>query len=89
MKVALRTAACALLALIALEPSLGKRTRPDNGQGVQRQTLLGEAREFTDIRSSGNRPFRLVARVQLYDGKALTAQGMYTLMWQIADSLEG
>jgi len=82
MKVVLYAAGCALLSLIAFETSFGNRTRPDDDQEKQAQSLLGQARELTDIRSSGSHPFRLIASVQLFDGKASAAQGMYTLMWE-------
>lgn len=45
------------------------------------EALLAKARELSDIRCQGCPPFRLKARVRLFEGVAMPVDGTYVLYW--------
>jgi hypothetical protein len=81
MKLILLISAWALFAFAPSEPCSGKM-KATSDEAAEAQRLLQQAEELTNIRSSGGRSFRLAARVQMYDGKDLAAEGMYNLAWE-------
>lgn len=56
--------------------------RAADDRRVEAARLIEQARELTDIRSTGSSAFRLVARVQLQDEKGQLTEGSYKLLWQ-------
>ncbi|MBZ5539573.1 MAG: hypothetical protein LAN61_03520 [Acidobacteriia bacterium] len=80
MKLPSLIAACALFALASSEPWSGNMAAAGD-KGLEAQKLLQQAEDLTDIRSSGSRSFHLAARVYMYEGKDLAADGTYDLFW--------
>lgn len=76
----------ALLSATILVPlclALGSwETLASRDSDAEAEKLLKQAEEFTDIRSNGSHPFRLVAHVQLTEEKNQVREGTYLLVWK-------
>jgi len=66
----------------------GLRTGPatDKSDRAAAEELLRQAHDLTDIRAEGSAPFRLVARLLVYDAKGQVAEGSYAEIWKTPTS---
>ena len=53
-----------------------------NDNQVEAEKILRQSEELTDIRALGSHPFRLAARVKLFDEKGQANEGTYDLVWK-------
>jgi len=74
-------AAGAVLAMCVWRPMVDAVSADAEDSGEARN-LVVRAQALTNIRAPGSRPFRLQARVQLYDARDHGLEGTYTLLWK-------
>jgi hypothetical protein len=75
------TASLVLLCAVAADSVRGVR---NGGEAPESQTsweLLQQTQQLTDIRSANGTPFRMTARIEVYDERGKKKEGTYTLLW--------
>lgn len=69
------------LCVFAISLLFGKPSRDQQQKPLAGAELLHQAEQLTDIRSGSCPPFRLTARVEVYEEKGRKKEGTYTLLW--------